>query len=237
MAICWYHLPVALNIKDPEVDRLAAELADRLHTSKTAAIRHALSAQLAFWSRAPATVRHNFSTSCVPKSGPCLPTAPHHQARARTNPRLRPRNRSLSTAMIVDTSAVVALVQGERPHATLVAAALAGAHSPVMSAPTVAECLIVLTARHGPVARTIFERLRSEIGLSVSSFTAEHAAATQRAFLRYGKGRHRAALNFGDCMTYATAQLGHQPLLAVGNDFPQTDHEFRGVVGYWPGVA
>lgn len=90
--------------------------------------------------------------------------------------------------MIVDTSAVVALVQGERPHATLVAAALAGAHSPVMSAPTVAECLIVLTARHGPVARTIFERLRSEIGLSVSSFTAEHAAATQRAFLRYGKG-------------------------------------------------
>lgn len=48
MAICWYHLPVALNIKDPEVDRLAAELADRLHTSKTAAIRHALSAQLAF---------------------------------------------------------------------------------------------------------------------------------------------------------------------------------------------
>ncbi len=113
--------------------------------------------------------------------------------------------------MIVDTSAVVALVQGERPHATLVAAALAGAHSPVMSAPTVAECLIVLTARHGPVARTIFERLRSEIGLSVSSFTAEHAAATQRAFLRYGKGRHRAALNFGDCMTYATAQLGHQP--------------------------
>lgn len=84
--------------------------------------------------------------------------------------------------MIVDTSAVVALVQGERPHATLVAAALAGAHSPVMSAPTVAECLIVLTARHGPVARTIFERLRSEIGLSVSSFTAEHAAATQRAF-------------------------------------------------------
>lgn len=118
--------------------------------------------------------------------------------------------------MIVDTSAVVALVQGERPHATLVAAALAGAHSPVMSAPTVAECLIVLTARHGPVARTIFERLRSEIGLSE---------------------RHRAALNFGDCMTYATAQLGHQPLLAVGNDFPQTDLEFRGVVGYWPGVA
>lgn len=90
--------------------------------------------------------------------------------------------------MIVDTSAVVALVQGERPHATLVAAALAGAHSPVMSAPTVAECLIVLTARHGPVARTIFERLRSEIGLSVSSFTAEHAAATQMSLSAIRQG-------------------------------------------------
>lgn len=89
--------------------------------------------------------------------------------------------------MIVDTSAVVALVQGERPHATLVAAALAGAHSPVMSAPTVAECLIVLTARHGPVARTIFERLRSEIGLSVSSFTgACRCHATSLSAIRQG---------------------------------------------------
>lgn len=138
--------------------------------------------------------------------------------------------------MIVDTSAVVALVQGERPHATLVAAALAGAHSPVMSAPTVAECLIVLTARHGPVARTIFERLRSEIGLSVSSSPPSMPLPrNEPSAIR--QGRHRAALNFGDCMTYATAQLGHQPLLAVGNDFPQTDLEFRGVVGYWPGVA
>jgi ribonuclease VapC len=136
--------------------------------------------------------------------------------------------------MIVDASAIVALIQNEQPQATLVAAALAAARRPVMSAPTVAECLIVLTARHGPVARTIFERLRSEIGLGVTDFTEEHAAAAQRAFLQYGKGRHPAALNFGDCMTYAAARLSHEPLLAVGNDFPQTDLEFSGVIGYWP---
>ena len=136
--------------------------------------------------------------------------------------------------MIIDTSAILALIQDERPHAAQVAAALAGARAPVMSAPTMAECLIVLTARHGPVARTIFERIRSEIGLSVAHFTDEQAAAAQRAFLQYGKGRHPAALNFGECMVYAAAQLSHEPLLAVGNGFPQTDLEFSGVIGYWP---
>lgn len=136
--------------------------------------------------------------------------------------------------MIIDTSAIVALIQNEQPHAAHVAAVLAGTRNAVMSAPTVAESLIVLTARHGPVARTIFERLRGEIGLGVASFTDEHAAAAQRAYLQYGKGRHPAALDFGDCMTYAAAQLSHEPLLAIGNDFPQTDLEFSGVVGYRP---
>jgi ribonuclease VapC len=137
--------------------------------------------------------------------------------------------------MIIDTSAVVAFIHGEQPQAAQVAAALTGARDPKMSAPTVAECLIVLTARHGPVARTVFERLRIEINLGIANFTDEHAAAAQRAFLRYGTGRHPAALNFGDCMTYAAAQLSHQPLLAVGNDFPRTDLEFDdGVIGYWP---
>lgn len=137
--------------------------------------------------------------------------------------------------MIVDTSAIMALIQGEQPHSPRVAAALAAARSPAMSAPTVTECLIVLTARHGPVARTVFERLRSEINLGVAHYTEEHANAAQLAFLRYGKGRHPAGLNFGDCMTYAAARLADQPLLAVGNDFAQTDLEFNGgVVGYWP---
>lgn len=136
--------------------------------------------------------------------------------------------------MVIDTSAIVALVQNEQPHAELVAGVLAGARSPMMSAPSVAECLIVLTARHGAVARTIFDRLRSEIGMSVTDFTDMHAAAAQRAFLQYGKGRHPAALSFGDCMTYAAAELNREPLLAVGDDFPRTNLRFEGIVGYWP---
>ncbi len=136
--------------------------------------------------------------------------------------------------MIVDTSALLALIQ-EEPAAAQVAAVLASARSPVIAAPTLTETLIVLTARHGPVARTVFERLRVEIGLGVQFFGEEHAAAAQRAYLRFGKGRHPAGLNFGDCMTYAAADLAQDPLLAIGDDFPQTDLEFsHGIVGYWP---
>ena len=122
--------------------------------------------------------------------------------------------------MIVDTSALVALIQ-EEPAAAQVAAVLARARNPLIAAPALAETLIVLTARHGPVARTIFERLRVEINLGVQRFGEEHAAAAQRAYLRFGTGRHPAGLNFGDCMTYAAADLAQDPLLAIGDDFPR----------------
>ncbi|WP_067976877.1 type II toxin-antitoxin system VapC family toxin [Mycolicibacter icosiumassiliensis] len=136
--------------------------------------------------------------------------------------------------MIVDTSALIALIQQE-PEAEQVAAALAAARAPAIGAATLTETLIVLTARQGTVARTIFDRLRSEINLAVTDYTADHAYAAQRAYVRFGRGRHPAGLNFGDCMSYAAAQLAHEPLLAVGNDFPQTDLEFgEGIIGYWP---
>jgi ribonuclease VapC len=136
--------------------------------------------------------------------------------------------------VIVDSSAVIALIQGEAPYTDQIAAVLAGDPSPVMSAANVVECLIVLTNRHGLVARTVFDRLRTEINLGVEPFTAEHVAVAHRAYVQYGKGRHAAALNYGDTLAYATAKLAHEPLIAVGNDFPQTDLEFDGVVGYWP---
>lgn len=136
--------------------------------------------------------------------------------------------------MIVDSSALVALIQNE-PAAEQVAAVLAGTRSPAISAATLTETLIVLTARRGPVARTVFDRLSNEINLGVAEYTAEHAYAAQRAYLRFGRGRHPAGLNLGDCMSYATAKLAHEPLLAIGSDFPQTDLEFGdGIVGYWP---
>jgi ribonuclease VapC len=136
--------------------------------------------------------------------------------------------------LIIDSSAIVALIQGEDPYTEQIAAAIAADPSPVMSTANAAECLIVLTNRHGATARTVFDRLRSEINLGFQPFTLEHAIAAHRAYLHYGKGRHPAALNYGDTMAYATAKLAHEPLIAIGNDFTQTDLEFNGVIGYWP---
>ncbi len=92
-----------------------------------------------------------------------------------------------------------------------------------------------MTHRYGPVGRTILERLRHEFALAVIDYTAEHAAIAVDAFARFGRGRHKAALNFGDCMTYATAKFANVPLLAVGDDFPHTDLVFvqDGIVGRW----
>lgn len=139
--------------------------------------------------------------------------------------------------MIVDTSAIIAVLQREDPYAEQVVAAMATDRGPAIAAPSFVECLIVLTARHGAVARTAFDRLKTEINLTVVDFTADHAIAAHRAYLQYGKGRHPAALNFGDTMTYAAAKLAGEPLIAVGNDFAQTDLEFDGVIGYWPRPA
>lgn len=136
--------------------------------------------------------------------------------------------------MIVDTSALIALIQDE-PDAHRVAVALAGVKEPTVAAPSAVETLIVLTARQGPVARTVFERLRAEINLGIAQFTQHHVAAAQRAYRRWGEGRHPAGLNYGDCMSYAVAEVSGEPLLAVGDDFPHTDLEFGdGIVGYWP---
>jgi ribonuclease VapC len=69
----------------------------------------------------------------------------------------------------------------------------------------------------------------------VIDYTAEHAAIALDAFARFGKGRHKAALNFGDCVTYAAARYASESLLAVGDDFAHTDLVFdsSGVVGRW----
>jgi ribonuclease VapC len=135
--------------------------------------------------------------------------------------------------VIVDTSAVIALIQ-EEAHAVEVATALVGDPAPAMSAPNATECVIVLCHRYGAVGRTVFERVRQEFGIAIIDYREAHVAIAQRAYAQFGKGRHPAALNFGDCMAYAAARLDTQPLLAVGDDFAQTDLQFDGLVGHWP---
>jgi ribonuclease VapC len=126
--------------------------------------------------------------------------------------------------VIVDSSALVAILLKEPgfevPLEKLLAARVAG-----IGAPTLAEAGIVLTARGGPTVQRLLLHFVREAGLAVVPFGEAHSRAAVEAFVRFGKGRHAAALNFGDCMTYATARIAGQPLLCLGRDFTRTDLE------------
>jgi ribonuclease VapC len=124
--------------------------------------------------------------------------------------------------VIVDSSAIVAIVLREPGWEALVAR-LGSEAAPGIGAPTLAEAGLVLTAKMGADARIVLSRLIQETALSVIPFGEEHWRAAVDAYGRFGKGRHRAALNFGDCLTYAVARLAGEPLLFVGDDFSKTD--------------
>ena len=130
--------------------------------------------------------------------------------------------------MIVDSSALVALVFREA-EAKQIVATLAEAEFVAIGAPTLAETAIVLAAKLGEASRTILSRLVEDLDLIVVPFTAAHGREAREAFLRFGRGRHPAALNYGDCLTYAVAKLAGQPLLFVGDDFRRTDLEIAPV--------
>ena len=123
--------------------------------------------------------------------------------------------------MIVDASALVAIVLREPGWEGLVdklAVQSAGA-----GAPTLAEAGVVLTSKLGPRGKSLLARVVHEARIAVVPFTDEHWPIAVDAYARFGKGRHPAALNFGDCLTYAVARLAGQPLLYIGDDFSRTD--------------
>ena len=124
--------------------------------------------------------------------------------------------------MIIDTSAILAIVFQEPGYEEL-ALKIARAEEIGIGAPTLVECGIVLTARLEQDARGLLARFIKEANITVVPFTETHFGISVGAWIRYGKRQHAAELNFGDCLTYAVAKLADMPLLAVGNDFPQTD--------------
>jgi ribonuclease VapC len=117
---------------------------------------------------------------------------------------------------------VVALILGE-PEAERLLAKLAAAGEVAIGAPTLTEATIVLTHRLGPVAASLLARFLAELSVAVLPFDERHWRHAAEASRRFGKGRHPAALNFGDCMAYATARVAALPLLATGADFAHTD--------------
>ncbi len=124
--------------------------------------------------------------------------------------------------MILDSSAIVAIFFREPGYEALLQK-LASADEVGIGAPTVVETGILLSARLGEDMRGPLMRFLEEADVTIIPFSATHAHLAIGAWIEYGKGRHPARLNFGDCMAYAVARERDMPLLCVGNDFPQTD--------------
>jgi ribonuclease VapC len=89
--------------------------------------------------------------------------------------------------------------------------------------PTLVETAIVLGSRRGKPSASQVEELIEELGVTVVPFSASDWHVAVEAYDRYGRGRHPAGLNFGDCLAYATARTAGDSLLFVGNDFSKTD--------------
>jgi ribonuclease VapC len=99
--------------------------------------------------------------------------------------------------------------------------ALESAGYAATAAPSLLEAHMVFVSRGGKAEH--LQSFLNSIGIEALPFTGDHLQTARKAFDRYGKGRHPAALNFGDCMAYAAASLARLPLLFIGDDFTKTD--------------
>jgi len=124
--------------------------------------------------------------------------------------------------VVIDSSALIAILlnEPERVHFSN-----AIEHDPVrlMAAPTLLETAMVLSAKKGDDALRELDYAILKMRVEVIPFGYDEQQIAQKAFLLYGKGRHPAGLNYGDCMSYAAAAARGEPLLCKGEDFPQTD--------------
>ena len=125
--------------------------------------------------------------------------------------------------MTLDSSALLAILFAEPGHLDVVDRILESDHVRV-GAPTLVETTLVLAGRRPtlPASETV-EALVKELGVTVVAFGEREWSHAVGAFLRFGRGRHAAGLNFGDCLAYGTAAAANDTLLFVGQDFPRTD--------------
>jgi ribonuclease VapC len=124
--------------------------------------------------------------------------------------------------MVIDTSAIVAIALNE-PEAPSFEQRIADDPVRLISAATVLEAAMVIETRLGEPGGSELDLWLHKADVEIVAVEAEHADQARRAWRRYGKGRHPASLNFGDCFSYALAALTGEPLLYKGNDFSQTD--------------
>ncbi len=126
--------------------------------------------------------------------------------------------------MVIDTSALLAILQNE-PERRPFNEGIESAQSRLISAATYLECSMILESRYGAEGVRDLDHFIARAQITLVPVDAEQARIARDAFRKYGKGRHRAGLNFGDCCSYALSRAVDQPLLFKGEDFPYTDVE------------
>lgn len=124
--------------------------------------------------------------------------------------------------MVVDTSAVLALLLDE-PEAETFRVAIEDDDTRLVSAATLLETALVIEARKGEAGGRELDLLVHKAAIAVVPLDEEQVAEARRAWRRFGRGRHAAALNFGDLFSYALARTSGEPLLFKGDDFTRTD--------------
>jgi ribonuclease VapC len=126
--------------------------------------------------------------------------------------------------MVIDSSALIAILRKE-PEREAFKRAIYDASVRLLSAVTKLEASMVATGTRGRPGLSDLDNLLADLRVEVVSFDDHQATIAREAFVRYGKGRHRAGLNFGDCAAYALAIAEAEPLLFKGTDFAATDVE------------
>lgn len=124
--------------------------------------------------------------------------------------------------IVIDSSALVAILRDE-PEQRILIDTIVDFGGPCISTATYVETAMVMELRWGPAGAREMDTLIDDVGIAMVPFDQAQAKAAREAFRRYGKGRHRAALNLGDCFAYALAKTLDSPLLFKGNDFALTD--------------
>jgi ribonuclease VapC len=124
--------------------------------------------------------------------------------------------------MVIDTSAVVAILFGESEAETF-AETIEQDPVRLISAASVLEAAIIVESELGDAGARELDLILYKAGITIVPFSPEHLAAARHAFRVFGKDRHPAALNFGDCFSYALSKSTGEPLLFKGADFPRTD--------------
>ena len=125
--------------------------------------------------------------------------------------------------MVLDTSAVLAILLDE-PEAPRLVAAIVAADRCMVGAPSVVAVAAILLARHGAAGEVALDALLQRLAIAVAPMTPDAAVAARAAYQRYGKGvGSPGVLNYGDCLAYGVAQAAGEALLFTGDDFPRTD--------------